>query len=127
VDFEPTQEEPTDKFPFLLTTGRTLYQFNAGTMTMRTQNVQLRKVDTLDIAPSDAKTLRLKNGDHARIFSRYGEAVLPVCVDSRLKQGNLFATFHTPEAYLNRLTGPHRDSHVQTPEYKIVAVNVAKE
>ena len=41
-------------FPFLLITGRSLYQFNAGTMTMRTPNAELRPNDTLDIAPADA-------------------------------------------------------------------------
>jgi hypothetical protein len=38
------------QFPFLLTTGRNLYQFNAGTMTQRTRNRELRRHDTLDIA-----------------------------------------------------------------------------
>jgi predicted molibdopterin-dependent oxidoreductase YjgC len=38
----------------------------------------------------------------------------------------LFATFHTAHAFLNRLTGPARDSIVLTPEYKVVAVRIEK-
>ena len=38
IKYRPTKETVSDEFPFLLTTGRVLEQFNAGTMTMRTPN-----------------------------------------------------------------------------------------
>jgi formate dehydrogenase major subunit len=47
IKYRPTKELTTDEFPFLLTTGRTLHQFNAGTMTMRTPNRKLRPTDLL--------------------------------------------------------------------------------
>jgi formate dehydrogenase major subunit len=126
VEFAATAETPTDEFPFLLTTGRTLYQFNAGTMTMRTPNAKLRETDTLDIAPADAKSLELHDGDRVRARSRHGEAVMPLRLDPRVKPGELFATFHAAEVFLNRLTSPHRDNVVMTPEYKVVAVAVER-
>ena len=126
VDFHETSETSNGEFPFLLTTGRTLYQFNAGTMTMRTPNTQLRGTDTLDMAPLDGERLGLKSGDRVRIWSRHGEAFMPVRVDLRIKAGELFATFHAAEVFLNNLTSSHRDSVVSTPEYKVVAVNVEK-
>ena len=43
-----------------------------------------------------------------------------------MKPGELFATFHTTDVFLNRLTGTGRDSIVHTPEYKIVAVRIEK-
>ncbi len=126
VDYHATTETADEAFPFLLTTGRTLYQFNAGTMTMRTPNATLRKSDTLDIAPADAERLKLQDGDRICVRSRYGEAVLPLRIDSRVKSGELFATFHAAGVFLNNLTSPHRDDIVMTPEYKVVAVNVEK-
>ncbi len=126
VEFEPTTETPTAGFPFLLTTGRTLYQFNAGTMTMRTPNARLRPSDTLDMAPADADRLGLGDGDRIRVRSRHGIAFMPVQLDARVKPGELFATFHAAEVFLNNLTGPHRDRVVMTPEYKVVAVSVEK-
>jgi formate dehydrogenase major subunit len=126
VAFEATTEMPSDEFPFLLTTGRTLYQFNAGTMTMRTPNMLLRETDTLDIAPADAKRLGLSDGDKIRVRSRHGEALIPVKTDSRVKPGELFATFHAAGVFLNNLTGPQRDKVVMTPEYKVVAVNLER-
>jgi len=43
-----------------------------------------------------------------------------------VKPGELFATFHTTEVFLNRLIGPGRDNVVHTPEYKITAVRIEK-
>jgi formate dehydrogenase major subunit len=126
VGFEATTETANGEFPFLLTTGRTLYQFNAGTMTMRTRNARLRQTDTLDLAPADAKRLELKDGDLVRVRSRHGEARMPVKLDSRVKPGELFATFHAAEVFLNNLTSPHRDTVALTPEYKVVAVNLER-
>lgn len=54
IDYLPTLERVSDEYPFLLTTGRSLYQFNAGTMTMRTRNAVLRPMDLLAISPIDA-------------------------------------------------------------------------
>lgn len=126
IDFHATNETVNAEFPYLLTTGRTLYQFNAGTMTMRTPNAQLRHTDALDIAPADAEQMQLHEGDTVRVRSRYGQAVLPVHADSRLQPGELFATFHVAGISLNQLTGPNRDSHTLTPEYKVVAVSLEK-
>lgn len=126
VEFSATTETTTAEFPFLLTTGRTLYQFNAGTMTRRTPNATLRETDTLDIAPADAARLKLRDGDRVRVHSRHGEADIPLRIDARVKPGELFATFHAAEVFLNQLTSPHRDSVVMTPEYKVVAVSVEK-
>jgi formate dehydrogenase major subunit len=126
IAFTATKETTSPEFPFLLTTGRTLYQFNAGTMTMRTANAELRPADTLDISPEDAKRLALQDGESVRVRSRHGEAVLPVRTDPSVKPGELFATFHTTQVFLNRLTGPECDSLVDTPAYKVVAVAVER-
>jgi formate dehydrogenase major subunit len=124
IDYRATSETTNEEFPFLLNTGRSLYQFNAGTMTMRTANRVLRRTDTLDIAPEDAGRLTLKAGAQVRVKSRYGEAVLLVRISNSLRAGELFATFNDPSVFLNLVTGPHRDDYVDTPEYKVTAVRV---
>jgi len=126
VTYRPSDEIVDEEFPLLLITGRTLYQFNAGTMTMRTANVKLRPVDLLDISSEDAKRLDLNDGECVGIRSRYGDAVLPIRITSTVKPGELFATFHTAEVFLNRVTSPHRDRYVKSPEYKVTAVRIEK-
>ena len=58
--------------------------------------------------------------------SRCGEVNAPIRIKPSVKPGELFATFHTSEVFLNRLVGLGRDSVVHTPEYKIVAVQIDK-
>lgn len=127
VDYRPSEERTSPEFPFLLITGRTLYQFNAGTMTMRTANNKLRPEDVLEMCPEDAARLKMESGERVRIRSRYGEAVIKLRVLTSVRRGELFATFHSSEVFLNRVTNPHRDGYVQTPEYKVTAVVVERQ
>ena len=126
IPYRPTKETVNEEFPFLLITGRTLYQFNAGTMTMRSANAELRATDFLDISVEDAKRLQLLNRQKVRVHSRYGEALLPIRITSAVRPGELFATFHTVDVFLNRVTSPYRDRYVKSPEYKVTAVQIEK-
>lgn len=124
IDFTPTTERASADYPFLLVTGRTLYQFNAGTMTMRTRAKRLRPTDTLDMSPADAAELGLVSGAPVRVRSRYGEARLVLRIVEAMKKGEVFATFHDTRRGLNRVTSPVRDNVVHAPEYKVTAVAV---
>lgn len=127
IPFVPTHEQCNDDYPMLLTTGRTLHHFNAGTMTYRTPNRELRPGDTLDISPADARRLGISNGDSICVTSRYGEAVLPALISDRIKPGELFATFHRADLEVNRLTSNERDRLVHAPEYKVTAVRITRQ
>jgi formate dehydrogenase major subunit len=124
VDFHETPETLTPEFPLRLITGRSLYQFNAGTMTSRTPNNELKPSDVLSLSPSDAERLAVQRGDTVKITSRYGSAVLPADVDAGLRLGDVFATFQQTSSRLNSVTGPHRDAVTSTPEYKVTAVRI---
>jgi formate dehydrogenase major subunit len=127
VRYRPTEETVNDEFPFLLNTGRKLYQFNAGTMTARTPNHELQPTDHLEICREDAERLQVESGQSVRVRSRYGEASMPIRITSTVRPGELFATFHFAEVFLNRVTSPHRDRYVKSPEYKVTAVRIEKE
>ncbi len=126
IKYRPTKEVVSDEYPFMLTTGRVLEQFNAGTMTMRTPNAKLRPTDRLMISHADSKKLAIANGESVRLKSAYGEAVLPAEVTAKVKDGELFASFHDPRVFLNYATGPTRDRFTQAPEFKVTAVQIEK-
>jgi formate dehydrogenase major subunit len=126
VDYRATPERTTPRYPFQLITGRSLYQFNARTMTDRTKNHQLRPSDVLDIAPSDAVAIGIRDGERVRVESRYGAAVLPARLSPAVSPGQVFATFQTKEVFLNVVTGSNRDSVVATPEYKVTAIRIER-
>jgi formate dehydrogenase major subunit len=126
IEYRETNETTTPEFPFLLTTGRTLYQFNAGTMTSRTRNRDLRTGDLLDISPGDAERIGFRDGERVQVCSRYGAVALPIRISDDERSGELFATFHTPEVFLNLVTSSERDGITGTPEYKRTAVRIEK-
>lgn len=126
IAFRPTTERVDDAYPFLLTTGRVLHQFNVGTMTGRTSQRALRPTDTLDMHPDDARRLELRGDTDVRVTSRHGETVLPLRITDTVQPGQLFASFHDPSRSVNRLTGPARDAITGAPEYKVTAVRVAR-
>lgn len=84
----------------------------------------LQPSDTLDMAPSDARRLGLHDGEQVRLNSRHGSAVLPLRITGAVKPGELFASFHRPDLFVNRVTSLHRDRLVKSPEYKVTAVRV---
>ena len=63
--------------------------------------------------------------DRIRVVSRHGAAVAPAHISAAVRAGQLFATFHTSEVFLNAVTGPNRDS-AGTPEYKVTAVRIER-
>lgn len=126
IKYRPTKEVVNEDYPILMNTGRSLYHFNAGTMTERTPNLEIRPSDTIDISPADALKLEIENGERVRVRSRYGEAVLPARISRMVKDGEVFATFHSPDIFLNYATGPHRDRYVQAPEFKVTAIRIEK-
>ena len=95
-------------------------------MTMRTENVYWRPTDTLDLSPQDAGTLNITTGDRVRATSRYGTTELPARILNSVRPGEAFATFVSPEVFLNRLTGSDRDAITSTPQYKLTAIRIDK-
>jgi formate dehydrogenase major subunit len=124
IDYRATEERIDADYPFLLSTGRVLQQFNVGTMSGRGAQSLLRPTDTLDMHPYDASQLGLRDGMPIRVSSRHGSAVLPLRVVDSVAAGQLFASFHDPARALNRVTGPVRDALTDAPEYKVAAVRV---
>lgn len=122
----PTAQRPSPEYPLVLNTGRSLFQFNAGTMTMRTRNRAFRSTDRLDMSPADAERLGLHEGESVRVRSPYGHAVLPLHLSDLVARGEVFATFNDPKTWVNAVTGGGRDNRTETPELKVTAVAVER-
>jgi formate dehydrogenase major subunit len=126
LGWTPSQETVSEAFPFLLNTGRSLFHFNAATMTRRTRNAELLSDDLLDLHPDDALGLGVSEGDRLEVRSRTGACVLRARLTTMVQPGQPFATFHAIEAFVNRVTGQGRDGVTGTPEYKVTAVSLRK-
>jgi formate dehydrogenase major subunit len=126
IPYLPSPETTDAGYEFRLTTGRHLYQFNAGTMTQRSATADLQAADELAMAPDDAAALDIADGETVAVTSRHGRVELPVRISAAVRPGELFTTFHEPATFVNRVTSPVRDRIVHAPEYKLTAVRVEK-
>ncbi|MEM7693802.1 MAG: formate dehydrogenase subunit alpha [Pseudomonadota bacterium] len=124
TDYIPTDEKTGPRFPLLLTTGRTLTQYNVGAQTRRTDNTAWHLEDLLEIHPVDAENRGLKDGDFATLQSRAGETALRITITDRVAPGVVYTTFHHPETQANVVTTEHSDWATNCPEYKVTAVEV---
>jgi formate dehydrogenase major subunit len=125
TDYVPTDERTGPRFPLLLTTGRTLSQYNVGAQTRRTANTVWHREDVLEMHPVDAENRGLGTGDWARLASRSGETTLRVVVTDRVAPGVVYTTFHHPATQANVVTTDFSDWATNCPEYKVTAVQVA--
>lgn len=126
VEFLPPAELPDENYPFILTTGRSRWHWHTGEMTRRTDLNKVHPKETALINPKDAKKLRLKNGDKARIASRRGEVSATVKISKDVSAGEIFMTFHFRETAVNLLTGSALDAESKIPEFKFCAVKITK-
>jgi formate dehydrogenase major subunit len=124
------QEDPLDalneEFPLRLTTGRRLDSFNTGVQTGK-YTTPIRRPETLNLSPEDARVLNLADGERVRVSSRRGSLTAPVYVDTTLREGLAFMTLHFPEQVeTNILTLDAWDPKSGTAEFKATAIRVDK-
>jgi formate dehydrogenase major subunit len=125
TEYIATDERTSRKYPLILTTGRTLSQYNVGAQTRRTANVQWHNDDVLEMHPHDAEYRGIKDGALAALSSRQGTVVLNVRVTERIQPGVVYTTFHHPATGTNVVTTENSDWATNCPEYKVTAVEVS--
>jgi formate dehydrogenase alpha subunit len=127
VEPAPSAEMPDEEYPLRLTTGRTLYQYHTGTMTRKTKGLNaLARECLVEIAPEDALSRDLKNGDTVRVQSRRGFIQARIQISRTAGAGTVFIPFHYAEAAANVLTNPATDPVSGVPEFKSCAVRLSK-
>jgi len=126
TEYVPTEERTTGKYPLILTTGRTLSQYNVGAQTRRTPNNAWHSEDRLELHPHDAEQRGIKDGDWVGVTSRAGETVLRATITERVQPGVVYTTFHFPESGANVITTDNSDWATNCPEYKVTAVQVTR-
>jgi formate dehydrogenase major subunit/formate dehydrogenase alpha subunit len=127
VEYQAPIERPDAEYPFVLTTGRTLYHYNSATMTMREGGILDKQEEPFfELSAEDAANLGLAHGDLARLVSRRGDLEARVAVSERVYPGLVWMALHFAQAKVNWLTHDVGDPLIGTPEYKVSAVRVER-
>jgi formate dehydrogenase alpha subunit len=127
IDYIEPAEMTDDEYPLYLTTGRLLYQYHTGTMTMRTDGLnEIAPEAFVEISAQDARDFELEEGALVDIASRRGTIQARIKISRKAVNGTVFIPFHYAAAAANRLTNAALDPVSGIPEYKVCAVKVSK-
>jgi formate dehydrogenase major subunit len=127
IEHRPPAETEDLEYPFILSTGRRLWQYHTGTQTHNSGGVdELCPEEWLEISPADAERMEIKSGDWVRARSRRGAIELRAWITDRSPAGVCWTSFHFAAACANALTIDAYDSVTKTAEYKVCAIQVEK-
>lgn len=119
-------EVPDDAYPMVLSTGRVLKHWHTGSMTRRSDVLDLLEPEAVALlAPADLRRLGLAPGDRVRLETRRGTVDLKARADRDVPAGMVFLPFCYAEAAANLLTNPALDPFGKIPEFKFCAVRVS--
>jgi len=125
IDYIPPAELPDKDYPLILSTGRVLYHYHTGTMTLRAQGPMERCPESLvEINPIDADQLGIAEAQMVKVTSRRGAVKAKAQITPKSPQGTIFMNFHFGESPVNMLTNPVLDPIGKIPEYKVCAVKL---
>ena len=126
IDFDPPAEQTDDDYPLYLTTGRVLYHYHTGTMTMKSEGLNERAPESfVEISAPDADKYGLADGAMVNIASRRGSITPGSKSPTKRSTGTVFIPFHFAQAAANKLTNAALDPVSGIPEYKVCAVKVS--
>jgi anaerobic selenocysteine-containing dehydrogenase len=112
-------------YPFLLTTGRSLFHFHTGTMTRRVHLLDREcPKPTVDINPEDAKALGVRRGEKVVVESMEHKLEIEANVTEEVPRGTVFIPFHFSEAPANLLTAKNLDPKSKIPDFKRTFVRI---
>ncbi|MDQ3906862.1 MAG: molybdopterin-dependent oxidoreductase, partial [Acidobacteriota bacterium] len=137
ADYTPPEEEPDEKYPFWLTTGRVVYHWHTRTKTARSPELNSAAPESfVEISEEDAAELGIEDGETVEVASRRGSVRAPARIGG-IRKGHLFVPLHygywdlgeEKDEHLraaNELTLTSWDPVSKQPHFKFAAVQVHK-
>jgi predicted molibdopterin-dependent oxidoreductase YjgC len=125
IKFREAAELPDREYPFILSTGRTLYHYNVGNMTQKSEAIrQKQSKNFVEIHYSDAEKIGVSNGDELTVSTRRGRVTVQAAVGDIVRPGVLWMPFHFVDQPTNVLTNDAFDNITRTAEYKVCAAQI---
>ncbi|MBT4139429.1 MAG: molybdopterin-dependent oxidoreductase [Candidatus Latescibacteria bacterium] len=125
VEYMPPMEMPDESYGLFLSTGRTLYHYNAATQTRRESGLAAKQSEAfVEIHPRDARKRNIHHGDMVEVTTRRGDVRVRAIVSRQVRPGCIWMPLHFAEARANVLTNDAGDKVTGTAEYKVCAAEV---
>jgi anaerobic selenocysteine-containing dehydrogenase len=128
TEWEPFPEQPTEDYPFVLNTGRTVEHWHTRTKTSQVRILErLAPNAWLEMNPRDAEAAHLKPHMHVDIVSKRGRTSgVELRITEMIAPGQVFMPFHFAETNVNQVTQSAFDPISREPNYKQCAVRIER-
>jgi assimilatory nitrate reductase catalytic subunit len=128
VEHADPDETPDADYPYVLTTGRLMAQYQSGTQTRRVPAPSQAHVQPeVQLHPDLARRLAIGAADIVQLTSRRGAAAFRAAISTDIRPDTVFVPFHWAGASAaNALTNPALDRFSRMPAFKACAVAVAR-
>jgi assimilatory nitrate reductase catalytic subunit len=128
VEHRPAAEPTDASYPFLLTTGRVLAQYQSGAQTRRVDALSRAAPQAfVEIHPDAAEPLSIADGQLVRVVTRRGTVEAPARVVDTIRADTLFVPFHwAGAARANSATLDALDPVSRMPEFKVCAARLER-
>lgn len=125
VDYVSQKERTSAQFPFLLNTGRILFQYHTTTMSRKAEVLRsFANESYLLMHPLDALKHEFTDGENLMVYNDRGSLQVRLRISEDVLEGELFMPFHFPEAPVNALTRDDLDAFSKIAPFKLSAVGV---
>ena len=126
-DFEGIEELSSKKYPFILFTFRSKWQFLTGESTSKSKTLKkLYGQSYFHLNPEDAKKMKIKDNDRIKVSSKVSDLIGYAKVDEKISKGFIGAQLHSDKLLINKLFPLQFDEESFTPNLKTVAVRIKK-
>ncbi len=127
VDHTDQIEKPTKELPFILNSGRILYQYHSSTMSRKNSALNGFANEAYVLMNLiDADRLGMKTGDKVKLSNNRGELETTLRESTEVSVGELFMPWHFSEALVNNLTRAELDPFSKIAPFKLSACRVEK-
>jgi formate dehydrogenase alpha subunit len=127
VEYVEQSERASEKYPFILNTGRLLYHYHTATMSRRSKTLTEFANETfIEINETDALKMEIKTSDKVNVSSVRGEIETIARVSNEVAEGEVFMPWHFNESKVNYLIRDELDPTSKIPAYKLTAVRIDK-
>jgi assimilatory nitrate reductase catalytic subunit len=123
AEYHEPDERPNHEYPYVLTTGRLMAQYQSGTQTRRVPSPSQAQVQPeAQLHPDLARRLNVGNADIVQLNTRRGSAAFRAVINTDIRQDVVFVPFHWGGASAaNALTNPALDPYSRMPAFKVRA------
>jgi assimilatory nitrate reductase catalytic subunit len=128
VDHREPAESPDAEYPYVLTTGRVMQQYQSGAQTRRVKSLSLQQPEAFaELHPDLARRHGIGADDLVELRTRRGSGVFRARLTDVVRPDVIFAPFHwAGRSNVNALTNPVLDRFSRMPAFKVCAVAVTR-